>query len=164
MYISITDDDRSFFQEGFVVKFIKDDGTFWVGNFAGGFSNLKCVVEFFDTNYILVCAQGIVYIIDPNILKPIEILFSSIELILKFEDLLILHDPVNVYFLNSNFDYWDSGRISWDGIKELRIENDIIKGLSYDAMDSINEWKEFQIDIRTKEITGGSYRIYGFND
>jgi hypothetical protein len=71
---------------------------------------------------------------------------------------LVCADNVRIVFLdNSNGQLWVSERISWDGIKDLKISGDTISGTTYDPTNSIQEWNDFSINLKTKEITGGSY-------
>ena len=66
MYISIPENGYTKFSEGLPVKFYKEDGTDWVGNFELGFSNLKFASKFKNSNNIIIIASGICYVINPE--------------------------------------------------------------------------------------------------
>lgn len=76
------------------------------------------------------------------------------------DDKTVLVDDIYVRLLDHEGAVWQSERISWDGIKDVNLQDNILTGLSYDPMDSINEWIPFSIDLNTKEIVGGSFRRY----
>ena len=41
----------------------------------------------------------------------------------------------------------------------MKFEDDIISGLTFDPTNSKKEWCEFSLNILTKEIKGGSFRV-----
>jgi hypothetical protein len=82
------------------------------------------------------------------------------EAIKTKDNKIILLSDIYIQLIDANGMVWESERISWDGIKDVKLENNILTGLSYDPMDSMNEWIPFSFDLETKQITGGSYRRY----
>jgi len=44
--------------------------------------------------------------------------------------------------------------LSWDGIKQLRIHEDIIEGEGWDSPE--DKWNQFKIDIHTGKVVGGA--------
>ena len=160
MYISISDDEEQFFSEGFVVRFFKNDQTEWVANFKPGWTGLNKVFDLSEENRVVVFAGGLGYIINPNDEKPIGYFGLTINHVFQSENgNLICVDDIGIQIVeNSNQDIWTSERISWDGFKELKHENGIISGKSYDPMNSKKEWSDFSLNIGTKEINGGSFR------
>ena len=161
MYIPITDTDEPFSSEGFVVRFFKDDGTDWVGNFKEGWTKLNKVFDFPEKKRIIVFAGGLGYIIDPNTEKPIGNFGITISDVFQSKNgSLICVDGIGVKILdNANGEIWESERVSWDGFKDLKFEDDIISGLTFDPTNSKKEWCEFSLNILTKEIKGGSFRV-----
>ena len=160
MYIPISDTDEPFFSEGFVVRFFKDSGTDWVGNFKEGWTKLNKVFDFPEKKRVIVFAGGLGYIIDPNNEKPIGNFGTTISDVFQTENgSLICVDGIGINILdNSNGELWESERISWDGFKDLKFENGTISGLAFDPMNSKKEWREFSLNVITKEIKGGSFR------
>ena len=51
----------------------------------------------------------------------------------------------------------ENSRISWDGIKDVDLKENIITGLAYDPTDSNLEWKPFKVDVEKRKVEGGSY-------
>jgi hypothetical protein len=73
---------------------------------------------------------------------------------------LVLQDQTGRTIIQTNGNYWHTERISWDGLRELKFENNIVSGLSYDPMNAADEWVDFSFDIDKKVLTGGSYNRY----
>ena len=72
---------------------------------------------------------------------------------------LILIDDTGIEILNiETFEIWASERISWDGFKDLSFDHNVIKGKTYNPINSEQEWFDFSLNIKSKEIKGGSYR------
>lgn len=161
MYIPVSEDGEQFYSEGFVVRFYKSDGSEWIANFKPGWTDCCLVVDYPDKNRIVVIANGQGYIMTPDQQIPIDTFGGDIKEAIKKEDnKIILVDDIYVRLIHDRGTVWQSERISWDGIKDLKLQNNILTGLSYDPMDSINEWIPFSVDLDSKEITGGSYRRY----
>lgn len=160
MYISITANGEPDYSEGFVVRFFKLDGTNWVANFKHGWTDLEFIHEFLDNQTFLVVARGLCYYINPENHYPLRVF--GCDYIAKFETddgRLILMNSTSLTIIEPYTDHWRTERISWDGMKEVSLKENIISGLAFDATDSNNEWKEFTYNIDTKTLTGGSYPI-----
>jgi hypothetical protein len=161
MYASVSEDGEPFYSEGFVVRFHKTDRSEWVANFKPGWRDFSLVVDYPDTNRIVVIAKGQGYIMTPDQEFPIDTFGVDIKDAIKTaDDKIVLIDDIYVWLLDVKGTVWQSERISWDGIKDVNLKDNILTGLSYDPTDSINEWIPFLIDLDTKEITGGSFRRY----
>lgn len=161
MYIPITEDNSPYSSEGFIVRFFKADGTDWVANFKPGWTECSIVKYFPDTERVLVIAKGMGYEMNPEIQRPINTFGISISFALELENGNILtSDDIGIEIYNGNGLEWQSPRISWDGIKDLTLKDNILTGISLDPMNDLDEWSEFSINLVTKEIKGGSYRRY----
>ena len=160
MYISVTQNEEKYYQEGFVIRFYKNDQTDWVANFKPGINDFNKVFNFPLRNRIVVFAGGTCYIMNPNIEKPTLTFGIEINCVFQSENgSLICVDSIGIQILdNNNGELWTSERISIDGFKDLTLENDILIGKSFDPMNSFKEWNEFSLNIKTKEIKGGSFR------
>ena len=85
------------------------------------------------------------------------------ETVIKTDDgRLILQDVTDITIIESNGEHWDTERISWDGLKDLKFEDNLVIGLSFDPMYDKEEWIKFVVDLETRKVTGGSYRQYEF--
>jgi hypothetical protein len=161
MYIPVSESGEPYYSEGFVVRFYKSNGSEWVANFKPGWTGFSLVVDYPETNRVIVIAKGQGYIMTPDQQIPIDTFGVDIrDAIKKTDSEIILVDDLSVRLLDHEGAIWQSERISWDGMKDVKLQDHILTGLSYDPMDSINEWIPFSIDLDTKEIIGGSFRRY----
>ena len=158
MYIPISEKEERYYSEGFVVRFSKLDGTDWVANFKPGWTSLKEVHELpYNTN-LLIIAFGTSYIMNPEQTKPISVFgVGYVDSFKSPDGRIILQDQTNLTIIESSGKYWHSERISWDGMKDLNLQNNIITGLSFDPMHEADEWVAFSFDINARTLTGGSY-------
>ncbi len=160
MYVPVSENNEDFFAQGFAVRFYRMDKTSWVANFKPGWTGLNEIHEFPDLPNLLVIAGGTCYIMNPEETKPAAVFGVNYKGGLKTPNgRLVLYDLTEITVVETNCQYWHSERISWDGIKELRMEGNLVKGFAYDPMNDSNEWKAFVLDLNTREIIGGSYSL-----
>ena len=165
MYIPVTGDGRPCYSEGFPVRFYKTDGTTWIANFRLGWTQLKQVIELEKTSDVIVVAGGCCYRMDPDETKPLDVFGHDYCEIFKINNgRYVLQGEIDLTIIEPYGAHWATERISWDGLKEVKVENNVITGLSYDPMDRIHEWVEFSYDLDARTLTGGSYRKYNFNN
>jgi len=158
MYIPIAGNDDVFYSEGFVVRFIKANGTEWVANFQRGDTNFSGVFELANSTNLLIVAYGSCYLMNPDVTKPLAVFGSGYVSIFKMPDgRIILQDQIDITIVERDGEYWHSERISWDGLKELNLNKEIISGLAYDPMRPEDAWVKFSYNIDTRKLTGGSY-------
>jgi len=157
MYIPISLNGKPFYHEGFVVKFFKNDGSYWVGNFDTGWSNLNQVIEL-QGNLLFVLAGGIGYLINPNDSNKIDILNGVYTHLLKTDNSkIIIFDYNYLTVIESDGNYWDSERISIDGFDDVVIDKNIIRGYALYPFDNEDKRIPFEYNIDTKVLVGGSY-------
>lgn len=159
MYISISDSEEPFFSEGFVVRFYKSDKSQWVANFALGWTNYSKVFDFPEHDIIIVIAGGRVYIMNPNYEVPQKIFGITINEIVETADrsLIFANDINIIVFDNLNGEFWETSRISWDGIRNLKVTDDMLYGESYFPANFNEEWHVFSINLKTREVVGGTW-------
>lgn len=162
MYIPVSDNDELFYSEGFPVRFYKSDGSNWVANFKPGWTGLNKVFDFIEHDKIIVIAGGLGYIMTPEKEKPLSTFGLTINEIFQTDNgSLVCADGISIFILdNLTGNLWKSVRISWDGFQNLELNDNIISGQSFDPTNSIKEWANFSLNIKTKELTGGSYREF----
>ena len=162
MYVPVTENDEPFFSEGFPVRFHESDGTNWVANFKPGWGSLFEVFDFPGHDKIVIFAGGITYVMTPNQTKPLLTFGSEINKVIQTDDgSLICADNDSIIVLdNHTGEFWRSERISWDGFQKLILTGDILHGYTYDPMNINDEWPGFTLNIKSKELTGGSYRNF----
>lgn len=159
MYIPINTDGEGFFSEGFVVKFYTKDGTNWVANFKPGWTNYYTVFDYPKFNIVIVIAGGYVYVMSPEIKKPITSYELAVDQALNHNnENLIFSDSTEIFYYNVyENSLWFSERLALDGIKDLQIYDNVLFGKTYDLYYT-EEWEDFSINLDTKEINGGSFR------
>lgn len=163
MYVPVTENGEAFYSEGIPVRFYKTDGTEWVANFQSGWTDLKEIIEFEKTSNLLVIACGTCYLMHPDDTKPIKVFGGGYSEIFKAsKDRLVFQDQTDLTIIEPDGTYWDTERISWDGLAEIKVENNLVSGLAYNPMHDADEWVEFKYDLDTKILTGGSY--YSFEN
>lgn len=164
MYIPISADGKPFYSEGFVVRFFKTDGEEWVANFKTGWTSLNKVIEFENSKQLLVIAGGTCYFMDPNIAKPIEVFGVGYSAIFKAnKGRIILQDQTDLTIVEADGTHWHTERISLDGLAEIKVENNCVFGLASDPMHQAGlQWVEFQYDLDTKILIGGSFNSHNF--
>jgi hypothetical protein len=160
MYIPIAENGEKFYQEGFVVRFFKSNGEDWVANFKPGWTDLTFITEL-PENEILIIAKGMGYIMKPDNETPIATFGISIRHIYNIgNDEYIAFDDTHAEIINKHGVKWTSDRISWDGIEEIVIKNEIVYGKSYESMSIEGNWIDFELDLKTQTLKGGSYNLY----
>lgn len=158
MYVPVAKDGEAFYSEGFPVRFYKTDRTEWVANFKPGWTDLKEIIEFENSSNLLVVACGICYLMNPNSTKPIEVFGVDYSDIFKASnDRFILHDQTKLTIIETDGTHWDTERISWDGLAEIKVENNLVIGLSYDPMHDSDVWDKFTYDLDTRILIGVSF-------
>ncbi len=147
-------------REGVVIKFMPDGGESWIGNFQPGDGGIIEVLPYANDLYLMVIALGQGYIINPIDRKLIGLCGNYIQEIYEIpgQDAIILDESTFlVRYEKDGKIAWRTERISWDGLRNVRIEGDRIKGEAYTPMSDTNNWLPFQVDLETGELTGGSY-------
>jgi hypothetical protein len=161
MYIPVTKDGKPFYSEGFVVRIFKPDGGSWVGNFAMGWTAYNAVYDYPADDRLVIIAGGQGYIMATTQTGPLAVFGLSIDQSLQTEaNTIVAADQFGLMVIGSAGVLWQSPRISWDGIKELTIDKQIVSGFAFDPTHDKDEWVEFRVDLETKHLDGGSYRQY----
>jgi hypothetical protein len=142
--------------EGLVVRFTADDDTCWTGNFQPGLGQCETVLRHPDNRRFVVIAGGQAYVIDPNQSSSWEHFGGDIETALEIHDLNALLFGNGLWFelLGANGMIWQTRRISWDEMRDLKIQGLTLTGRSscYD-----DTWSDFTVDLVEGTVTGGSY-------
>lgn len=160
MYISVTRDNEPFFSQGLSIRFNKKDETDWVANFQPGWTGLNAVYEL-DQENLLIIAGGTCYLMNPENTKPLEVFGVGYETVIKtLDNRLILQDLTDITIIESDGSHWKTERISWDGLKNLKLDGNLVSGLSFDPINDKKAWVEFVVDLEKRNVTGGSFRQY----
>ena len=147
---------RGMHREGFVVEFFPEFKPPWVGNFQPGLTSYDAILPLPNGRLVVVVAGGQAYVIEPepNLLTTFG---GQIDGALEAPalNLLILGNAVYLEAWNTNAMQWRTRRISWDGIWDLRVDHDRLKGLAWNAVEDREE--PFSVDLKTGDVEGGAY-------
>lgn len=142
-------------REGFVVRFETECGK-WVGNFMPGPRGLDCVAPHPDGVRVCVVAGGDLWSVHPDE-QAAERLAGDIVEVVR------VHDPDGWIYstglalarLCPAGVLWHTKRLSYDGIRGLRISGSEVVGEAWEPHQE--RWHEFQVSLRTGESVGGTY-------
>lgn len=159
MYIPISSGGEPFYSEGFAVRFWTSNGKEWIANFAEGWTNYSKVFDFPERNRVVVIAKGQGYIMNPDQQRPLKTFGITINEVIQSKDgTLFCSDGLGITMLNNRTgEFWESPRISLDGIKGLHLTNNMLLGHCYNPLSDHKPWTPFELNINTKEVKGGSY-------
>ncbi len=146
-------------REGLVVRFLPELTTTWVGNFQRGLTSFDSVLDHPNETDVVVVAGGRGYIIRPETKQAVESFGAMINAVFKVPELklLVFECVVDFECYGKGGKLWRSRRISWDGMRNLRVDGTKLYGEAWSPLEGI--WKEFELDIPSGECTGGSYVI-----
>jgi len=158
MYVPVAEDGEPFYSQGVPVRFYRSDGTDWVANVYPGCTTLTQIIELKNTPNLLVIASGTCYLMNADDTKPISAFGAAYcDIFRASNDRLVLQDQTELTIVEANGTWWNTVRISWDGLAEIRVDNNVVSGLAYDPMEDTDEWIPFTYDLDTKTLAGGSY-------
>jgi hypothetical protein len=142
-------------REGYVVEFFPDSPESWVGNFQPGGSSYSEIVPYPGGSSVAVIAGGQGYLIQP-VTRSLRRTFGGyICSTLQLDDLLITDSRVCLEGWDRDGQRWHTRRISWDGIRDLRVDGGKVKGEAWSPLD--DTWKPFTVDLKTGVAEGGAY-------
>jgi hypothetical protein len=144
--------------EGLVVEFAPEQGARWIGNFQAGLSNASGVYPEPGTRNLIVLAGGTAYVLDPQTRALIRTFGSQIEDVLDDRERgqLIFGNGLWFEAVGSEGLRWRTRRLSWDGMRSVRLNGAQIVGEAYSPIDDC-EWYAFEVDLTGGSATGGSY-------
>ncbi len=143
-------------REGFVVELTPVEGEVWVGNFQPGLTAYSEVLAHPDETSLIVIAGGTAYVLDPNKRQLLSTFGAQIEAVLVDQKRSQLVFGNGLWFEALSVDglRWRSRRISWDGMRNVKLADSLVTG---EALDLDESWRDFQVDLETGAVTGGSY-------
>ena len=145
----------STFREGYVLRFEPRGGDPWVGNFQRGASYYCAFLEL-HTDRIAVVAGGQGYVVDALRQVHQHTFGGDTMYLLGIEgssDFLTVSNT-EIERHSSTHRTWQSERIAWDGIGQVRLEGSEIIGHARHFDDS---WHNFRVNLLTGQHTGGAY-------
>ena len=145
--------------EGMVIRFFTNTGEAWFGNSQQGSSGCQAVLEHPDGQHLVVVARGQGYIVDPEEPGSVSRLFDNIQHILSLPErrAILISDGLGFEAINKDGVWWQSGRISWDEIRNIEIKGAILRGEASKPALKGNEWFPFTLNLDTGHCADGIY-------
>lgn len=162
MYVPVSSNAVPFYSEGYVVRFFPKNGAEWVGNFRPGCGEFNGTFGLPEHDKVLVVAGGQAYLMSPAKHEPLLEFGGQIEEALIVEDGdLIFRDLIRIIVIRRRTGVlWMSERISLDGLRNLKVVGDNLTGEAWwpSITSQIQEeWVSFDLDLRSKKLTGGTF-------
>lgn len=153
--VSFPDPDA--FSEGLVVTFTASSGERWTGNFARGYGSLDAVRDELGPRSTIVIASGTAYLLDVVSKTASEITCQAdhIEFVAS-HNVMIIGNGLRLEAFGASGAIWRSRRISWDGMRSLRYDDQEMHGEAYSPMGP-PDWLPFKLDLASGVVDGGSY-------
>lgn len=138
---------------------------------AGGAYLLTCALGFKDPsmprgvfacpapNWICIAAGGYVYLADVREPEKVTLLAMKpvVEVISAAAERLLLFVGFHtVLAWGKDGKAWETGRLSWEGIRGTSVREGVLVGLGWDLRKDVEV--EFVVDLRTGVHTGGGWR------
>jgi len=146
-------------REGLVVRFYPDNSETWVANFQPGSSGWEGVLEHPNGKHLIVLASGQGYVVDPVAHQLVGTLSGSIQHVIELPDLeaIVFSDGLGFEAIKSDGIWWSSPRISWDEIRNIKVEGTILRGEASAPTGDGNTWMPFTLDLITGQCVDGVY-------
>lgn len=144
-------------REGFVVQFTAPNGDSWVGNFQRCQGRLDKVYVHPNGRELLVVAGGQGYIADPADRSLRAYFGGDIDIAISRVDppMVIFGNGLCFEAFDASGLRWRSGRISWDGMCEIGLCGNEVRGKAWSPVE--DRWMPFILDSDTGSFTGGSF-------
>jgi len=145
--------------EGFVVEIQPEPGDKWVGNFQPGLTRFSGIFAHPDDTHIIVVSGGQGYIVDPKSRELVETFGGQLQdaTQLSEPDRLLFHNGLWFIAFAKKGLLWRSRRISWDGLRDISIEEDRLTGEGYNVLEK--RWQRFEVSLENGEAHGGAYHL-----
>jgi hypothetical protein len=106
---------------------------------------------------LIVVAGGQAYVIDADDRSQLTTFGGQIDtaLFAPQASLVILSNGIDLEAWNANSRRWKTRRISWDGIWDLKVDQEHVRGQAWNPFDDCEV--PFSVDLRTGDVEGGSY-------
>jgi hypothetical protein len=143
--------------EGFVVRFYPQAGEPWVGNFQPGTAGLDGALHHPDGQHLIIFARGQGYVLDPETRHLALTFAGSIQHAIELRDpkAIVFCDGLRFEAINRDGVWWTSPRISWDEIRNIRVEGMVLRGEASEP--GCELWHPFTVDLMTGRCEDGIY-------
>ena len=146
--------------DGTLVKIQPAFSKQWVGKFCFGVGELTALVEMPSKTQLCVISKGEGYIVDidqPNtvtLVKCVPVKRVHVELM---PHLIVFSDFTRFCAYSENGLLWQSEDVSWDGISEVMVGEEVISGKGWSAPKEA--WIPFRVRTSDGRVTGGAASI-----
>lgn len=142
-------------REGLVVEFTPPEAPPWLGNFQRGTTSLDVVIASRQNTTVIVIAGGQAYVVDPVSRSCVRVFGGELEHAFEFADRTVFSNGLWLEAIAGERLLWRTPRLSWDGMKEVRVDGSRIVGRAYDP--TTDAWAPFSVEIANGDAVGGSY-------
>jgi hypothetical protein len=145
-------------ERGLIVRVTTTQGSTWVGSFALEYEAPEAVstlVSWADATILLVVAAGRGYmaeIDEPGSYATVQT-FPILHCLHLGDDVL-LASYTSLALVSPHGVQWETPRVSWDGLRNLKAAGGAVSGQAWDAPS--NAWVPLTVDLATGAVTGGS--------
>ncbi len=141
--------------EGAIVEFESTGpGAKWAGNFQPGHGGWEGIVSHPDDVHVLVITKGQGYLVNPST-KAIVDRLTGIQCVLDLPGLLVISDGITLRAIGNSGTRWQSNRIAWDEIRNLRVVDGVLTGEASGPGDGT--WSEFSLNLETGAVSNSYY-------
>jgi hypothetical protein len=140
--------------EGVVVRFLPDSPGAWYGNFIGGSGGLSGAYLHPNQRQVVVVSKGQAYIVEPTTRVLIAAFGGEIGSVVEAGRYLVLAGFTTCHVIQDVGERWETRRLSWDGIQNLRLQDGLVVG---EALSLEDTWITFRINLGSRQVSGGSY-------
>ena len=142
-------------RQGFVVRFWPKTGDPWVGNFQPGLTRFSGAHAHPDAMHVVVVSGGDIYVVDPEAKAAQELGGMVVSVTtLPERSALLFDETLSLSLIDPTGLQWRTRRLSWDGIRNLSVAGDLIRGEGWRYDDT---WHEFEVSLDTGNAKGGAY-------
>jgi hypothetical protein len=142
-------------RQGFVVRFSPRSSGPWVGNFQPGLTRFSGVYPHPDARHVVVISGGEIYVVDPEG-KSAQELHGMVNSVTPIPErsALLFDELVRLSLIDSRGLKWRTRRLSWDGIRDLSVAADVVRGAGWRYDET---WHQFEVSLDTGDAKGGAY-------
>ncbi|MFY3743995.1 hypothetical protein ACOQFB_08805 [Anaeromyxobacter sp. Red801] len=140
------------------MRFTAEEGETWVGNFQRGFGGwyLSAAFEHPAMERFVVISGGQAYVVAPSTRACVETFGGNIREAVRDDQRLILATDTEAIVLERS-GRWVSERLAWDGLADLKVQGDLLRGQGRDALN--DEWRPIELDLQTHAVLTSAYEF-----
>jgi len=137
-------------REGLVVQIVPESGKPWVGNFQPGHGALTRVLADPGGGLLLVIAEGLLYTVNPETRRLVGPPVDAIARACQSAGWTALASFTEFVVVGPDGERWQTPRVAWDGIEDLRIEGNRLSARGWNAI--LEQWEPIEIDLETHQV------------